>query len=83
MHKGLKVNTIYAFIAEDADGTEGIIGQLMPDNSWLPFIAADEERLSQLKLFAQKISNVTKKEIKLIKLSKREDVELLIPQSLQ
>ncbi len=50
MKPGFKIITIHAFIAEDKDGTEGIIGEVMPSGQWMPFICADEERLNHYAL---------------------------------
>ncbi len=79
MEKGFKLKTVQAFVATDKDGTEGIIGQLMPDNSWMPFVGADEKRILALTPLAQKIATNIKQQIKLVKFSVREDVYIIEP----
>lgn len=72
-----KIETIHAFISEDEDGQEGIIGMKSPvDGSWLPFIGADEERIKSLLPLAKQIKQQAgNKKIRLIKFSTREDLE--------
>lgn len=47
----LKIEEIYAFIAEDGAG-EGIMGFTTPDGRSIPMIGADLERVNQLKPIA-------------------------------
>jgi hypothetical protein len=71
----LKINEIWAYVSEDAEGNEGICGFNDPrTNQWIPMIAADVERLKSLKPFAHQISVVTKCKVKLVKFHNREDV---------
>lgn len=69
---------MYAYIATDPKtGDEGVIGMLMPDGSWMPFVAADEARLMQLEPNAQRIALQLNRDITLIKLTTRETVKVL------
>lgn len=74
MYLGFKIKTIHAFIAEDKDGTEGVIGQYTP-NGWMPFVCADETRVESLRPIAQQIAKTTNHKIKLCRFSIREDLE--------
>lgn len=78
-----RIDTIYAFISSDETG-EGVCGMPLPNGSGiLPMIAADEKRLESLRPIAQMLASFTKKKIKLIKLSVREDLETIEPQEEQ
>lgn len=56
----LVIERISAVVSVDDDGNEGILGSMNPANGqWMPFIAADPERLSQLVPMAEEISQIT------------------------
>lgn len=59
MKNTLKIKTLHAFISEDKDGNEGVIGQLMPDNTWVAFVAADQARINSLYPLAQRMAAKT------------------------
>lgn len=69
-----RIKTIHAFISIDQDDEEGVIGQLMPDGTWMPLICADEERLLSIRPMAEKIAQTGIK-VKLVRFTQREDVE--------
>jgi hypothetical protein len=70
-----KIESIWAYVSEDEKGEEGICGFNDPrTNQWIPMIAADETRLKSLKPFAHQIAIVTKRKVKLVKFSIREDM---------
>lgn len=69
-----KIKSVWAFISED-EGGEGLVGAPMMGMGTMPLIAADEARLKDLKPLAREVAKLTKKKIKLIKLTMREDIE--------
>lgn len=74
-----KITEIYAFVSVD-EGGEGIIGETMPVGGreiFMPFICADKDRLEQIRPFAERIHKETGKKIRLIKLTNREELEIL------
>lgn len=74
-----KINEIYAFVAEEEHG-EGIIGRtVVIDNQlvFMPFVCADKSRMESLKPLAREIKKESGKTIKIIKLTKRTDVEVI------
>lgn len=71
-----KITTLSAFIATGDDGDEGIIGQKIGD-TFYPFVMADEDRIKQLRPMAEKIAQVSKKAVKFVRFSVREDIETL------
>ena len=54
----LRITEIFAFVAKDKDGHEGIMGFKGPDG-WMPLIGADLERVDQLVPIADKITTST------------------------
>lgn len=69
-----KIESLYAFISEDETG-EGLCGAPMLGMGSMPLIAADEARLESLRSIAKQLAKMTKKKIKLIKLTSRVDLE--------
>lgn len=74
-----RLSTVHAFIAVDEEGEDGIIGMMMPNGQWMPFVAGDETRLKELKELAKIVAEKSKVQVKLVKFSNRENVEMLIP----
>lgn len=68
------IRTITAFVSVDKDGNEGVIGQLMPDGKWMPFICADETRIQTLLPFAIEVSRMTKIPFKILQFGTRTDL---------
>lgn len=72
---GFKITTLHAFIATEPDGTEGIVGALLPNGTWSPFIGADQARVESLRPVAQEIQKRAGCPMVLAKFSVREDIE--------
>lgn len=77
--EGFVIDSIQAFIAVGEDGDEGIIGAMMSNGMWMPFVAADMTRLLELKPKAIAIGKATGKVVKLARFMVREDVETFVP----
>lgn len=77
----LKIEDVWAFISVDEKGDEGLCA-IPTQMGMMPMIAADEARLKDLMPQAQKLADMTKKKIKLIKLTNRQEVEVIVPASL-
>ena len=74
-----KIEEIYAFVAEEKQG-EGIIGQtVVIDNQlvFMPFVCADKSRMESLRPLATKMHMEHGKKIKIIKMTKRTDIEVI------
>lgn len=50
------IKELYAFIAKDKEGNEGIMGFRSSTGDWMPFIGADIQRVEHLKTFADRIA---------------------------
>lgn len=75
----LRIDAIYAFVSVDDDGNEGLCGATMPDGMWMPLIGADEKRLIALMPIAEELAHRSRREIKLIKLTTREELRTIRP----
>lgn len=74
----MKIEKMFAFVAEDGKGGEGVCGTLM-GNKWVALVGADLERVEVLRPIAQDIANMTKQNIKLIYFSERTEMEVIKP----
>jgi hypothetical protein len=73
----MKIESLWAYISEDEKG-EGLCGFQDPNTGqWMPMICADEARLKALRPFAHQIAVVTKKKIKVVKFTQREDIDAI------
>ena len=71
---GFVIQEIHAMVAIGDDGDEGVIGMRMNDGTRMPFIMADQERFEALLPKALDICRLSKKDLKILKFSVREDV---------
>ncbi len=65
---------LYAFVAVDEKGNEGICAFNIPSVGWTPLITGDEKNLPTLEKAAQHLKGLTEKRIKLLKFTTREDM---------
>jgi hypothetical protein len=56
---GFRIKDVWAFTAIDNDDEEGVIGQLMPNGTWMPFVCSDEKRVEALMPMAEKLASIT------------------------
>ena len=76
-----RINEIFCFIAENPpDGDEGLVA-IFHNGEWLPLVAANEARLADLMPLAKRAACERRIEIKLIRLSSREEVETILPET--
>jgi hypothetical protein len=73
-----RIEHIWAFISSDRTG-EGICGAPYGGLSVVPMIAADEARVESLKPMAQHIAKMYGIQIKLVKFTTREEIEVIKP----
>lgn len=75
---GFVIKELWAFVAIDPeDGDEGVVGAELTPGMFMPFVAADGTRLEQLRDLARGIGRARNVTVKLIKLSTREDLEVI------
>lgn len=68
------IEKLWAYISVDQNKNEGVVA-VKTEGGWLPCVAADEERISSLRPLILQIAKERKEKIKLICLSKREEIE--------
>jgi hypothetical protein len=72
----LKIDTMFAFISQDEQGNEGVVG--MPTaNGVMAMVGADMRMVDKLRPIAKQIAKHTKKKIVLIKFENRTDLEVI------
>lgn len=73
----LMIETMYAFVATEADGSEGLCAFKAPDGSWMPMVGADEARLDSLRPIAKDIAARAGRSVRLVRFSHREELETI------
>jgi ABC-type branched-subunit amino acid transport system ATPase component len=76
MSPGFKITEMFAFIATEKDGTEGVMG-MMSENGWVPLVGADMDRVESIKPIVQGIAQSSGVNITLAKFSVRENLEVI------
>jgi dihydroorotase-like cyclic amidohydrolase len=72
----LRIDAVWMAISVDENGNEGVCAAEI-NGMWMPLVAADEARLEQIIATARRIAQVTKRQIKIIKLTTREEIEVI------
>ena len=75
------IDAIYAYIARnEPDGDEGVCATHTGEG-WVPLVAADKTRLDELRPVAQGIADEMQVEVRLVRFTKRADLETLTPKA--
>lgn len=73
------IDEMYAFVQTDPkDQTEGVIGFHTTDG-WLPMVGADTARVEYLRPVAQEIATAMGREVRIIRFTVREEIEVIQP----
>lgn len=75
---GFRVSEIWAFIARDDDGDEGVIA-IPTGLGIMPAVAADQARLDSLRPYAQTAARVRGRDVRLVRFSHMTEVEVIHP----
>jgi len=70
------IDAIYAWIATEPDGGEGVCSAQM-GNMHMPLVGADMDRIKSLRRFAEIAHQFSGYPVRLVRFSKREDLEEL------
>jgi hypothetical protein len=73
----LKIEKMFAFIAIDEEGNEGVTAFQDKRGVWLPLVGADWARVNSLKEIAQEIAKASGQKITLVEFSVRKEIEVL------
>jgi hypothetical protein len=75
-----RIEEMFAFVVADTGpDDEGIPAFCGPDGVWRPMVGADMARVQSLREHAQAIADVTGKPIKVLRFSRRSQVEVIEP----
>lgn len=75
-NKPLHIDSLHAFITTDENGDEGLCGAYSSSHqSWIPMVAADEQRIISLIPVAKQIEKQTGRKVKLVHFTNRQDVD--------
>jgi hypothetical protein len=75
----LRVDQMFAFLAKDITGDEGVIAWPAPDGGIMPLLGADMNRIESVRKLAQQIADARGVDVTLAVFSVREDRETLKP----
>lgn len=82
MPKGKVIDRMYAFVATDEDGDEGICARFnRATGEWMPLVGADAARLESLTPIAQELADALGKPIRVLKFSTRTEVQTIQPRT--
>jgi hypothetical protein len=73
---GKRIDAIYAWVATEPDGGEGVCSAQIGEIH-MPLVGADIERIKSLRGYAEMIRQATMLPIRLVRFSRREDIEEL------
>lgn len=70
----MDIISITAFTSVDKDGVEGVLGQVMPDGSWMPFIFSDPVNVALMLPVAIDMCRMTKIPFKIVQFNRWQDL---------
>lgn len=79
MAKKLVINEMFAFVAINDEGDEGLMS-MQTERGQLPLVGADMERIDLLRPLAQKFAKDCETEVRLMKFSQMEVLETYAPE---
>jgi hypothetical protein len=74
--RGQKIEAIYAWVAEEPDGGEGVCGAQLGSFS-MPLLGADMERIASLRPYAEMARAASGYPVRLVRYAHRENLEEL------
>lgn len=73
---GQSIDALYAWVATDSDGGEGVCSAQIGDVH-MPLVGADIDRMKSLRPYAQTLRAATGYPVRLVRFSQRDDLEEL------
>lgn len=73
-----RIDEMFAFVADEGGGDEGVVAT-HTGAGWMPLVGADMNRVDSLRPLAEELARITGREIRLIKFTNREDLDVLSP----
>jgi hypothetical protein len=62
---GQRIDKLYAWIAREEDGGEGLVAAKLPNLGWLPLVGADRERMESLRELAMNTARGSHRPVRL------------------
>jgi hypothetical protein len=75
--QGLTIDALYAWVATEPDGGEGVCAMNIPGFGMTPLVGADMDRIKSLRPFAEQARKLTGYPVRLVRFSRRDDLEIL------
>jgi len=75
--QGQAIEAMYAWVATERDGGEGVLGMDIGLGGVTPLVGADMDRMRSLRPYAEQLKRVTGRPVRLVRFSRREDLEIL------
>lgn len=73
---GQTIDALYAWVATEPDGGEGVCSALIGDTHY-PLVGADMDRIKSYRQHAELIHRTTGYPVRLVRFSRRDDLEIL------
>jgi hypothetical protein len=73
---GQSIDALYAWVATEPDGGEGVCSAQLGDLH-MPLVGADMDRIKSLRSYAEAVRAATGYPVRLVRFSRREDLEIL------
>lgn len=70
-----RVDEIFAWLAVDTDGSEGIAGAEIGSAGMIPLVGGDRARMDSLRPYAERVHRLTGLRIKLVRFTAREELD--------
>lgn len=68
-----RIDAVWMAVSVDDDGSEGVCA-VMVDGTWMPLLAADENRLADIKAAASNIAKQQNRLVRIVKMTTREEI---------
>ena len=72
-----RIDALYAWVAQEPDGGEGVCSADFGANLHMPLVGADIERMKSLRDHAEFVRRMTGYPVRLVRFGRREDLEEL------
>lgn len=76
MSTSKRITEMWAYVAIDADGDEGVLAVKGKDGAWFPLVGADTARMESVRPVAMDVARREGKKVKLLRFTTRQDEEL-------
>lgn len=72
-----EIESMYAWVAEESPGNEGIVGAVLPGRGMVALIGGDRKTIESFRPFAEAIGRAAKKNVRLVRFATRFEIDLI------